>query len=332
MKHKKYEHIEGIWKTDTVEYFRSKGVFNEVKKWCITEKVHGSNYSIYYDGKEMKFASRNRFIKPASFFNSDIAVKREMPKIMDLYNLLSKQENAEKIIVYGELCGGSYPHEDVPIVNGINQIQKGVYYHPNIIFVVFDIMVNGEFLSPLDVVFTTSEVGLYSVPILKVGTFEECVDYGNKFITRIPILFGLPEIKDNICEGVVIRPLERDVKIGDNRVIFKSKNDKHYERQKAPKKPHKPNVLPKKAQEAIDILAEYVNENRLRNVLSKIGPFGEKDFKKVFDAFKEDVYESFNAEHNHLKGMFEKERRQIDRYLGKICTEIWRPIYLKERQ
>ena len=31
-------------------------------KWVVTEKIHGANFSVYYDGTTVQFAKRNSFV------------------------------------------------------------------------------------------------------------------------------------------------------------------------------------------------------------------------------------------------------------------------------
>jgi len=40
-----------------------KRIYLEIlKKWYATEKLHGSNFSIYFNGTDIKFAKRNSFL------------------------------------------------------------------------------------------------------------------------------------------------------------------------------------------------------------------------------------------------------------------------------
>jgi hypothetical protein len=45
----------------------------------------------------------------------------------------------ERVLLFGELCGGRYPHPDVEPDARVEAVQTGVYYSPTIEFYAFDI-------------------------------------------------------------------------------------------------------------------------------------------------------------------------------------------------
>lgn len=45
----------------------------------------------------------------------------------------------DEVLLFGELCGGRYPHPDVPPDPRVEAVQTGVYYSPTIEFYAFDI-------------------------------------------------------------------------------------------------------------------------------------------------------------------------------------------------
>ena len=47
---------------------------------------------------------------------------------------------------------------------------------------------------------------MYCEPLC-VCSFDEAVNYPLGFVTTLPSLFSLPPIKDNLAEGVVIKPM-----------------------------------------------------------------------------------------------------------------------------
>lgn len=365
MKHRKYESIVGVWQQKEVAYLRLQGYDHPKYRWCITEKIHGSNLSFSMDLDELKVAKRNSFIKDGENFFQYLRMKESNGyKVRDLWNQLVKEGyEIEELRVYGELFGGYYPHPDVERLQNVQKIQKGVYYHPDINFYCFDIMLNGKFLPMKKVCRLCEEVNIFYAKILFEGTFDECLEYPDEFQTKIPEWLGLPlfdpnekhvikknvfvGMKDgemcfedkeivyhgNICEGIVIKPLE-DLRYKDgSRVIFKSKNPVFMETSKEKKSIRKKDHdLSEFAMDTIEAIAVYVNENRLRNVLSKIGAFTKKDFKKIFDAFKRDIYENFNMDHDNLKNMEKIDKREVDKVVGRLCTEIWRPVFLSEAE
>ena len=44
-----------------------------------------------------------------------------------------------RVLLFGELCGGRYPHPDVPPDPRVEAVQTGVWYSPTVEFYAFDI-------------------------------------------------------------------------------------------------------------------------------------------------------------------------------------------------
>ena len=71
------------------------------------------------------------------------------------------------------------------------------------------------------------ELSLKYVPIAHQGTFAEIITPKPYFVTTIPTLYDLPEIKRNLAEGYVIKTNQR-TKYDVNRPIYKIKNMKSF--------------------------------------------------------------------------------------------------------
>jgi len=369
LRFQKYKSITGVWVTKEIAYLRLHGFDHPSIKWCVTEKAHGANFAFYMTLDEFRVAKRNSFLKEGENFFQYLRMKEANGyKIRNVWNqLVGMGKNVEELVVYGEILGGFYPHPDVPRLPNVQKVQKGVWYSNDIHFYCFDIMLNGKFL-PMDIVENLCEFcDILYAKILFIGTFDECLNYPNQFQTHIPKWIGHPpldpnekhkiirmvfdplatneenkpcfkekviEYYGNICEGIVIKPVEPLYYKDGNRVIFKSKNLIFDERskEKTVKKKKQHQQLSDFAMDTLELMNVYVNENRLRNVLSKIGTFTKKDFKKVFDAFKKDVYEAFNINHDNLRLMKKTDKTLIDKIIGRLCTEIWKPVFLTEAE
>ena len=346
-------------------YLRLQGFSHPSYQWCVTEKVHGSNLAMYMDQDEFRIAKRNSFIKDGENFFQYLRMKESNGyKIRNLWNqLVSKGYDVDELIVYGELFGGTYPHPDVERLSNVTKIQKGVFYHPDINFYCFDILLNGEFLSMDIVCELCEEVDIFYAKIIFAGTFDECLEYSYEFQTYIPEWLGLPlfdpsekhevirmvidkmSLEDglqmiekkivyygNICEGIVIKPVVSLYYDDGSRVILKSKNDVFKVVSREGKEKREQKELSEFAMNTLELISVYINENRLRSVLSKEGTFTKKDFKKIFDLFRKDVYEDFNMNHDNLRDMLKSDKKEVDKVVGRLCTEIWRPIYLSESE
>ena len=338
MKHKKYERIEGLWHQKTVQYYRNNGWANERTRWCVTEKVHGSNFAFYVNQNEMQFAKRSQILADGeNFFQCDRMIKEQGWQIEQLFGVIGRDFNVEEIIVYGELFGGYYPHKEVQNHQHVRRIQKGVWYHPDIRFYGFDIWIKTPtfegFMDYTRACMYFDEVCLLYARILSSGTFDYCIKYSNEFQTTIPEALGLPSIDDNICEGIVIKPLKAIHDENGNRVILKSKNAKFKEvsGERGSKKIRKAKgQLSEFGIKVVDLIDVYITENRLRNVLSKFGEFKRSDFNDIYNLFKEDVLEEFNRNHLHLQELDEVDKKGVKKAVGSRCVAIWRPIFLAE--
>ena len=229
MEFKKYSSIEGIWNQKNLEYYRLKGIFENNELWNVTEKIHGSNLSIYITKDTFEIARRNNFLKDDEFFfGCRDTIEKIKSKLTNVFGLLYMCFECKELIIYGELCGGAYPHKDVPSVS-CTKIQKGVYYSSDLQYYIFDIMMDGKFMNMILLSKICETLDLLYARILFQGTFEECLAYPNKFQTNIPIWLGLPPIEDNICEGIVIKPKKErtDSKIG--RVQLKLVSNRYYQ-------------------------------------------------------------------------------------------------------
>ena len=144
--------------------------------------------------------------------------------------------------VFGEVCGGIYPHTDVPFDKTAYKVQKGVYYSPSNQWLAFDVgyVVAGSehmyFLPGSLFVSACLNARIPIVPILaSVESLDEALEYPNDGNTNVYERFDLPEIEHNVMEGVVIRPLMQDIWFGQNRLVLKNKNDKFKEKWRAKK-------------------------------------------------------------------------------------------------
>jgi Rnl2 family RNA ligase len=277
--------------------------------FCVQEKIHGSNFSIWYDGKEFKFAKRTSFLQDSEdFFHYPEAIPADLfSKIHNIYQYV----NCNELVIYGELFGGVYPHPEVKKNNNVKAIQKGVYYSPDIHFFPFDIKLDGEFLNSDDFGTLFNNFNIPHIKTLFTGTLDECLNYPNEFQTTIPEILGFPTIENNICEGVVIKPIIPKFLPNGERVILKNKNSKFSEKEHEEKSRKPKPELSQSENENLVLLSEYITENRLRNVISKIGSITEKDFGKLNGLFNKDILEDFLKDHEEKFNSLAKDSQKV---------------------
>jgi Rnl2 family RNA ligase len=264
-------------------------------QWVVTEKVHGANFSFVYEAEKLHFAKRKDYLTwQDDFFAFQSVVVRLEQQILSLFEAIATRIKAEKIVIYGEIFGGSYPHKQVLAVADIQAVQTGVYYCPNIEFCGFDIAISEEsgnkyYLDYQDVVSYFSEFGIFYARPLFIGKLNDVLDFDTHINSTIPAQFGLPELDKNLIEGVVIKPYRHLEQLGDApRPVVKLKNaefDEEEQFHQAEKWSWQPDA-PSKSEELnfwVQEIRRYLTPNRLNSAISKIGALIAHDNRRKED-------------------------------------------------
>lgn len=330
LKFKKYNSIENTYYEKTIDRIVREG--HSDGTWVVEEKLHGSNFSIWYDGINLKCASREKFITE-SFYNHEYVINKYKQNIISLFNEL-KSDDVEVIIIYGELYGGNYPHKDYLEMSKefVTVQKKRPFYNPENDLYTFDIRVgknddieNFTYLN-VDVCNDLFERHgfFYAKPLFK-GTLEECLNYNNYYDSTIPSRLGLPEIGvlgsdngENTCEGNIIRPNESRFLSSGSRVILKNKNKKFSEKKNnSSKKPKKEITLSEDGNFLLEKVKMYITENRLKNIISHIGNVEKGDFVKLMGRLTKDVMEDFLKEYGEeFKKLDKTETKKISKIVN----------------
>lgn len=336
MKFKKYNSIENSYREFYINKIHEYGLNSG--DWVVSEKIHGANFSIWYDGINIKYAKRTSFIEEGEkFYNYKDVIKlcKLDKKIKEIWNLINQEwknynhdHEPNLLILYGELFGGSYSHPDVE-KSQQSHIQKGVFYCPEQRFYCFDIKINGSYIPYNIMEKLCKKVDLFYAESLFIGSFDECLKYPNDNPTIIPSKLFLPKIDDNIMEGIVIKPVNPVFFPNGERVILKNKNEKFTEKQRKPRKKKKQNKkLSQEEQELLNNLLEYLNENRLRAVLSKIGMVTKKEFGKLQGMIAKDVIEDFIKDTSSFNTLENDSRKAITKAFNREVANFIRPNFL----
>ena len=334
---KKYSSIENSFNREFMEMVMAEMPAD--LKYVVQEKVHGANTSFLCDGNDVKFAKRTSVLSEGeNFYEYDELLKTYKKRVLNLFGKVKvRYPKITHISVFGEMFGGRYPHDDVKVSHKLSLIQKGVCYTPEHEFYGFDIYIfddeNNRFL-PVDEVNELFESeGFFYAKTLFKGTLAECLKYPNAFESKIAEWLGLPTIEDNICEGVVIRPVVPMYLRDGSRVLIKNKNERFSEK-KSIKTRNKLFAEPVPYSEALKTLLQevdvYVTENRLDNVVSHIGEVHfPKDFGKVMGLFSKDVLDDFLKEHGSAYTALDKcEQKSLNKELNKLCTIFVKKVYM----
>jgi Rnl2 family RNA ligase len=177
------------------------------------------------------------------------------------------------------------------------------------------------------------EGSIFYAKTLFQGTLDECLEYPNAFQSCIAEWLGLPPIEDNICEGIVIRPLEPVFFRNGSRLLLKSKNSRFAEKKAVKKRQPSLYVEPTYSDNLKQqhlVTEEYVTENRLNNVVSKIGHISiPKEMGKLIGLFSKDILEDYLKEHTSEYALLEKsEQKILNRHINKQATDLIKEVYL----
>ena len=336
---KKYSSIENSFSREFMEHVVAE--MPQDLEYVVQEKVHGANTSFLCDGETLRFAKRTSMLEDGEqFYDYPELLERYRDRVLKLFgDIKAKYPEVTHISVFGEMFGGLYPHDGVKTKQKVSLIQRGVCYTPDHEFYGFDIYLfteaGGRFLTVDEVneIFETN--GFFYAKTLFRGTLAECLKQPNAFQSKIAEWLELPAIEDNICEGIVIRPVTPMYLRNGSRVLIKSKNERFAERKSA-KRRTKLFVEPVPYSDELKVLIvegeTYVTENRLANVVSHIGEVHfPKDFGKVMGLFSKDVLEDFLKEHGNLYTALEKsEQKLLNKELNKFCTALVKQVYMSQ--
>jgi len=288
---------------------------SEINKltWCVTEKVHGANFSFIYEGNKLSYAKRKQYLKwTDDFFGFQQVVNELETKVIRIFELLSQNVAADKWIIYGELFGGKYPHPDVTKDSNVQAIQTGVYYTPNITFCAFDIAweIDGEkeYLDYEKAVNYFERSGLfYAKPLFK-GKLKDALEFNTRINSKIPESLNHPLLDNNLIEGIVLKPWIHNDLLAFERPVIKIKNPEFDEEKKfheAEKWSYIPDISSNNEELnfIIEEIALLINHNRMESVISKTGaidPFNDLRMKEIGDEFYRDVLADFDEHSDQM--------------------------------
>ncbi|MFC0599788.1 RNA ligase family protein [Streptomyces palmae] len=185
-----------------------------VREWIAVEKVHGAHFAVVCDHAGVHPAKRRELLGEEmldGFFGvSGIWPELSVAAARLASALRTEWGGSAVVTVYGELAGGRYPHPDVPPVAGAEPVQTGVWYAPGLRWLLFDASVETAedrwWISDRALRAASATAGLVCAPALGRGARHALQELPCAFPTRVPALFGLPELEDNLAEGYVLKP------------------------------------------------------------------------------------------------------------------------------
>jgi Rnl2 family RNA ligase len=271
MEFKKFSSLENTYRQNLIDKVQHEG--KDGGKWIATEKIHGANFSFWCDGKEIKVASRSQFVD-GTFYNCQAVINKYSQGILDW----CVRNNIKEIVIYGELFGEG--------------VQKEVKYGQRD-FRAFDVVIDGEVQGKIGALAIANDCGVNFSPIIKIGTFKECMQLPNTFQSWLTPDDCVNE--DNFAEGLVIEPVNPTYFNNGSRVYFKNKTPAFSEKKRVPRE-KKVFELTEDESELLNDLLQYNTPQRVSNVISKIGNISNKDFGKIMGLTCQDIFEEFTKE------------------------------------
>lgn len=272
MEFKKFSSLENTYRQNLIDKVHYEG--KDGGLWMVTEKIHGANFSFWCDGKEVKTASRTQFVD-GTFYNCQAVINRYSQGVLETWASVCKE--GDVLTIYGELFGGN--------------VQKEVQYGEKD-FKGFDVAINGEIQEKSTAFSIIRFASICTVPVLRTGTFAECMSLPNTFKSWLtPKGFE----GENISEGLVIEPVVPQYFNNGSRVYFKNKTAGFSEKNSTPKE-KKVFALSEEESELMNEVLEYNTTQRVSNVLSKFGEVTNKDFGKILGLTMQDLLEEFSKE------------------------------------
>ncbi|MFO0560531.1 MAG: RNA ligase family protein [Polyangiales bacterium] len=205
-------------------------------RYVAREKIHGANVALHTDGERVRGARRKEWIDDAeAFFDCGALLDSLHERVREVHRSLGVGEG-RRVVVFGELFGGRYPHESVAADERCSAVQTGVWYSPKLEFAVFDVAIVGEgdaleFVGAVEVEPLCVAARLIAAPRIAHGRLGDVLATKLPFETKVPAMLGLPALRDNLAEGLVVTPAERakGALVGARRVVLKRKIDRFAE-------------------------------------------------------------------------------------------------------
>jgi Rnl2 family RNA ligase len=317
--------------------------------WVVTEKIHGANFALLSDGQAVRCARRKALLAEGEdFFGHTALLPRLVPAVLRLHReVRARHPDTVEVTLYGELFGGAYPHPDVPPVPGVQAVQTGVYYSPRVEFCAFDLAredARGErhYLDS-DVLLKLCEAeGVIATRPLFIGTYEEALEYPTGFESHVPGWFGLPPLKGNLAEGIVLKP-QKDLWVptakGKVRPVLKHKIAEFAEDERfhgATKwKPAPQQGAWLSFEDLRSLATAFANEARLASAVSKLGPppsATSPQAEALLELLVEDILEQLETDAgDSLRALSLASRAALDAHVRQEAEDL-RTLYFELRR
>lgn len=317
----KYRSLENSYRQAFVNQCDTLGV----RDWVALEKIHGANFgfivsvsdTINVDAFKRTSTIGANKAGEYDFYGCTSVVEAHKSKMKLINDWLwghLVMEEGETVIVYGELAGQG--------------VQKEVKYGEKD-FYAFDIYLpkSDRYLDWDDVKAACEFAGVKTTNEIARGELAELLAIDPLFrSTHTP-----EDVEgDNWAEGFVVKQLQKESLLPNGkRAILKVKNDRFKEKKKKAGKVPKPAVV--YTDEQLKLHSEfslYITENRLKNVVSKIGTLTNKQFGMLSGAFIKDAKDEFERDERNEVAIERDDWNVIKRSLTDIANQVIKKHWL----
>ena len=188
--------LEGEFRNPAVEFLKDN-------IWQFTEKIDGTNIRVFWDGHKVQFGGRTERAEiPAHLMNylSHTFGTSEAEQIFE------EKFGETEVILFGEGYGP--------------KIQNGGAYRPDVSFILFDVLISGNYQPRESVEDIAKAFGIDIVPIIFEGTLQEAVDFikthpdSTMGTAKMEGLVGRPkiELRDRCGKRIIVKIKWEDFK------------------------------------------------------------------------------------------------------------------------
>jgi hypothetical protein len=145
--------IEGVFRNPAVEFLKDN-------TWQFTEKIDGTNIRVHWNGHKVAFGGRADAAEIPSHLLNKLT---EIFGTDEAEQIFEQKFGEKEVILFGEGYGP--------------KIQSGGSYRSDVSFIMFDVLISGNYQPRESVEDIAKAFGVDVVPIIFEGTIQEGVDY-----------------------------------------------------------------------------------------------------------------------------------------------------------
>jgi hypothetical protein len=206
-----YNKIETLWKRDMEGSkkllegeFRNPAVeFLKDNTWQFTEKIDGTNIRVYWDGHTVQFGGRTERAQIPAHLVNYLNVTFGTSEVEQIFE---EKFGETEVILFGEGYGP--------------KIQNGGLYRPDVSFILFDVLISGNYQPRESIEDIARAFGIDVVPIIFEGTIQEGVDFvkthpdSTMGTAKMEGLVGRPkvEMRDRCGKRIIVKIKWEDFK------------------------------------------------------------------------------------------------------------------------